>query len=31
LENLAATKSQERDLFEKMSDHEAILALIDTA
>ena len=31
LENLAATKSQERNLFEKMSDHEAILALIDTA
>ena len=31
LENLAATKTQECGLFEKMSDHEALLALIDTA
>jgi len=31
LENLAATKSQERDLFDKLSDHEALMALIDTA
>jgi glutamine synthetase len=31
LENLAATKTQEHDLFEKMSDHEALLALVDTA
>jgi glutamine synthetase len=31
LENLAATKLQERNRFEKMSDHEAILALVDTA
>ena len=31
LENLAATKSQERDLFDKLSDHDALMALIDTA
>jgi len=31
LENLAATKIQECGLFERMSDHEALLALIDTA
>jgi len=31
LKNLAATKTQERNLFEKISDHEALLALVDTA
>ena len=31
LQNLVATKTQERYLFEKMSDHEALLALVDTA
>lgn len=31
LENLAATKTQERNFFEKMSDHDAILALVDNA
>ena len=31
LENLAATKSQERDLFNKLSDHDALMALIDAA
>ena len=31
LKNLAATKTQERNLFEKMSDHEVLLALVDTA
>ena len=31
LKNLTATKTQERNLFEKMSDHEALLALVDTA
>jgi hypothetical protein len=31
LENLAATKSQERDLFDKLSDHDALMALIDAA
>lgn len=31
LENLAATKSQERDLFDKLSDHDALMALLDTA
>ena len=31
LKNLAATKIQERDLFEKMSDQDTLLALVDTA
>jgi glutamine synthetase len=31
LQNLAATKAQEFKLFSRMSDHDTLLALIDTA